>query len=593
MSSMPEDTPPEVSREQDLVRRNAELMALYELGQAFSDAASDEEALQAALDLVLRHLGLNAGWIFWGRAEDRRLELAASRGVAEGFVRRSREKGIGVCLCQDVFETGLLRVARNTVDCPRMPELLGGEGSLTHACIPLKFERGIMGVMNIASRAGAAFGPSELQFLEIVGRQLCLTVDKLRSARAENRYNAEARALSALTRAIGGSLDQKEVLAAVGEYARELLGADRCALFLGDGKRPLRLAHLAGPPMEGLEVGQVSDVEMLGSRSIPTALADRSTLVIDDAWSDPRVNNALARRWSVRSQIVVPLLARDRVEGALLASRSRHAPWSEEEVELAAALARQAALAIENTRLYREAQDALLAQQQAQFAMMRAERLAAVGTLAASLAHEVRNPLNSIHLQLVLLARRVSGLEPPMSETLSALVTTAQKEIARLDTLVEEFLSLSSVDRLGLSETDLNRPVRDVLALMAPVIAQARAKVVEELADNLPRVPLDPEKMRQVLINLVRNALDAMPGGGTLTITTRSSGDGVLIEIADTGTGIDPSHDVFDLFMTTKSGGTGLGLPIARRIVEAHGGSLTFESAPGKGTTFYVALPVP
>src|SRR5262249_25585631 len=156
------------------------------------------------------------------------------------------------------------------------------------------------------------------------------------------------------------------------------------------------------------------------------------------------------------------------------------------------------------------------------------------------------------HLQLVLLARRVSGLEPPMNETMSALVTTAQKEIARLDTLVEEFLSLSSVDRLSLSESDLNRPVRDVLALMAPVIAHAKAKVVEELAENLPRVPLDPEKMRQVLINLIRNALDAMPGGGTLTIATRSSGDGVLIEITDTGTGIDPSHDVFDLFMTTK-----------------------------------------
>src|SRR4029434_8948635 len=97
----------------------------------------------------------------------------------------------------------------------------------------------------------------------------------------------------------------------------------------------------------------------------------------------------------------------------------------------------QAALAIENTRLYREAQDALLAQQQAQFGMMRAERLAAVGTLAASSAHEVRNPLNSIHLQLVLLARRVSALAPPSNETMSTLVATAQHELARLDSLVQ------------------------------------------------------------------------------------------------------------------------------------------------------------
>jgi signal transduction histidine kinase len=577
---------------ESLARRNEELEALHELTELLSEVGSDEEALQATLDLVLRRLKLDAGWIFWGRAKERRLELAASRGISEAFVRRSKESGIGTCLCRDVFATGALRVARNTMDCPRMPELVRGEPSMTHACIPLKFERGTMGVMNIANRGGSVFAASDLQFLEIAGHHLCLAVDKLRSARAENRYNAEARALSALARAIGGSLDQEEVLVAVGDYARELLGADRCALFLGDGKRPLRLAHLAGPPVEGFTVGLIADADVLGSNAIPAALADRETLVIQDARTDPRVNPDFVQRWSIRTQMVVPLLAHDRVEGALLAIRTRASPWSDDEVELAGALAHQAAMAIENSRLYREAQEALLAQQQAQFGMMRAERLAAVGTLAASLAHEVRNPLNSIHLQLVLLARRVSGLTEPLSGAMSSLVTTAQKEIARLDSLVEDFLSLSTVDRLGLSETDLNKPVRDVLALMAPVMAQTKTTLVEELSEDLPRVPLDPEKMRQVLINLIRNALDAMGNGGTLTVATQSSGDGVIVEIGDTGPGIDPKLDVFDLFMTTKRGGTGLGLPIARRIVEAHGGSLTFEST-GKGTTFYIALPVP
>jgi len=583
------------SREQgeNLARRNAELEALHELTEVLSAAGTDEEALQATLDLVLRKLNLEAGWIFWGRAKDRRLELAASRGVAESFVRRSRESGIGSCLCRDVFATGALRVARNTMDCPRMPELVHGDPSVTHACIPLKFERGTMGVMNIANHAGRIFTTSDLQFLEIAGHHLCLAVDKLRSARAENRYNAEARALSALARAIGGSLDQEEVLVAVGDYARELLGADRCALFLGDGTKPLRLAHFSGPLVEGLSVGQLADAEILGSRAIPAALADRATLVIQDARTDPRVNPEFVHRWSIRSQMVVPLLAHERVEGALLVIRTRLAPWTEDETDLAGALAHQAAPAIENTRLYREAQEAMLAQQQAQFGMMRAERLAAVGTLAASLAHEVRNPLNSIHLQLVLLGRRVSGLAEPLSGAMADLVTTAQKEIARLDTLVEDFLSLSTVDRLGLSEGDLNKPVRDVLALMAPVIAQTKTTLIEDLSPDLPRVPVDPEKMRQVLLNLLRNALDAMGAGGSLKVATRSSGDGVLVAIEDTGPGIDPTLDVFDLFMTTKRGGTGLGLPIARRIVEAHGGSLTFESAPGKGTTFYIALPVP
>src|SRR5439155_13730964 len=122
----------------------------------------------------------------------------------------------------------------------------------------------------------------------------------------------------------------------------------------------------------------------------------------------------------------------------------------------------------ENARLYREAQDALLGLQKAQYGMMRSERLAAVGTLASSLAHEVRNPLNSINLQLVLLSRRVGRLGEAKRAELTALIETARREITRLDGLVEEFLSLSTIDRLSLAQADTNELVREVLALMAP-----------------------------------------------------------------------------------------------------------------------------
>jgi len=143
-----------------------------------------------------------------------------------------------------------------------------------------------------------------------------------------------------------------------------------------------------------------------------------------------------------------------RLEGLLVADRSRPSSWSADEVELTAALAGQAALAIENARLYREAQEMFLGLQRAQDGMLRAERLAAVGTLASSLAHEVRNPLNSISLQLVLLSRRLARLDGSVREEMAALVESTRAEIDRLDGLVEEFLSLSSLDRLALSETD-------------------------------------------------------------------------------------------------------------------------------------------
>jgi two-component system sensor histidine kinase HydH len=222
--------------------------------------------------------------------------------------------------------------------------------------------------------------------------------------------------------------------------------------------------------------------------------------------------------------------------------------------------------------------------------MMRNERLAAVGTLASSLAHEVRNPLNSINLQLVLLSRRLERLEPSHRAEMEALIDSAKKEIARLNGLVEEFLSLSTLDRISLSEAFPREVVQEALELMAPVAHQRGITVGSVHEGPSSPMRLDAEKMKQVLINLIRNALEAMTEGGKLTVTTRATEDAYLIEVADTGVGIEPGKEVFDFFVTTKKGGTGLGLPIAKRIVEAHGGTLSYRSQPGHGTTFSISL---
>jgi signal transduction histidine kinase len=573
-----------------LAQRNVELEALGEMAARLQGLDREEDMLQAALDLVLERLGLTSGWIFWGHESRGRLELAACRGISEDFVERSRESGIGACLCQDVFATGKLRFARNTTECPRLPELVRGREPMTHACIPLKFDRGVLGVMNIANRPGQIFNPEELHFLEIVGNQLCMAVDKARIARAEVQRNAESRALTDLARSIGGSLDLDRVLAAIGEYARALLDAHRCAIFLGDGSGELSFAYLSGPPMEGLAPGRPADLDALGSLAFPEVIRRRHPLVVADAATDPVSNAELARLWQIGSAILVPLVAHDRVEGILHASRTVPSAWTNEEVDLADALGRQAAVAIENARLYRDAKGAVLRLQQAQYGMMKAERMAAVGTLASSLAHEVRNPLNSISLQLVLLSRRVARSGQASDSELAGLVETARREIDRLDALVGEFLSLSSVDRVRLSEHDLQDIVREVLGLLVPVANQKGLSLAEGVSDPLPRILLDREKIKQVLINLVRNAIEATPEGGSITLSSRRSDDAVVVEVADTGVGIEPGLDVFDFFITTKRGGTGLGLPIARRIVEAHGGRLTFESEPGLGTTFFVTL---
>ena len=575
-----------------LARRNLELETLREFTASGPELPGEDELLQQGLDLVLRNLGLQAGWIFWGERSRGTLDLAASRGVSESFVREARTNGIGTCLCRDVFDTGRLREARNTTQCPRLPDLVGGTGPMTHACIPLKFERGILGVMNIAHRPGQMFSADELSFLETFGQQLCLAVDKTRTARAESRRNAEARALASLTRAIGGSLDRQRVLAAVGEYGRELLRAARCAIFLGDNPDALHFAFLSGPAMEGTEVGRPFDLAAAGSSALRTSLAGRQTMVIEDAAGDPRANTELARRWGVGSAIIVPLLARGRLEGVLLATRPGPSTWSGDEIELAGTLAEHASLAIENARLYREAQQALQSVRQAQLKMMRAERLATVGTLASSLAHEVRNPLNSINLQLTLLSRRVARAAGAAGDGLGDLVETARREIARLDSLVNEFLSLARLDHLSMAPAHPAEVAREVTGLMSQLAQEQGVEMKEEFPERLPAVPLDREKIKQVLINLVRNAIEAMPRGGTVTVSGRMEKGDVVLRVADTGDGVDPALDIFGCFTTTKPEGTGLGLPIARGIVEAHGGTLTCESGRRRGTVFAMTLKV-
>jgi signal transduction histidine kinase len=222
---------------------------------------------------------------------------------------------------------------------------------------------------------------------------------------------------------------------------------------------------------------------------------------------------------------------------------------------------------------------------------LRAERLAAVGTLAAGLAHEVRNPLNSALLQLEVLERRVERGERETSELLP-VTEVVKQEIKRLERLVDDFLSFAQPRPLALEPIDLNDFVRAVLELVRPE-AESRSVTVERELDPAAGIAeLEPERFRQVLFNLFRNAFDAMPDGGTLTVRTRSADEhgNVLLDIEDTGVGLSEDAPVFDAFYTTKPTGTGLGLAIVHRIVTQHDGALQVRSKPGR-TRFTITLP--
>jgi signal transduction histidine kinase len=221
--------------------------------------------------------------------------------------------------------------------------------------------------------------------------------------------------------------------------------------------------------------------------------------------------------------------------------------------------------------------------------LRRTERLAAVGRLAAHVTHEVRNPLNSIRLNVEMLEEDIAEAAPDSRRMLQSV----KREVDRLTDITEQYLRLVRLPEPKLEPTDLGELVRDLAAFLAPEMKQAQVSMELSLP-NAPEVPVDAGQVRQALLNLCRNAREAMSEGGTIRLHLEAQVDGVLLTVADTGPGIPASEreKIFELFYTTKQHGTGIGLPLALQIVAAHGGHMECISGNGQGTRFEIWLPL-
>src|SRR5438552_1086165 len=350
-----------------VAERERELTILAQVASRVHGENEVQAILDIALDEILKRMDLKTAWIFMGTDEERKLHLAASRGVAQRYMEEIRTEGLGECLCPEVFWSGHRMQARNTTQCPRMPDIVEGlSAPVAHACIPLRFDRGTRGVLNVAARPGQLFTEDELRFLETLGHQIGLAVERARHLQAERVRNQEARAMAAVSKAIGGTLDVDTVIRAVAETARDLVAADRAVVLLGDRPESVRVGHVAGQAHPDFVPGHTLDLIAAGSRLIASVLRDHQVYDVPDWRTDPRVNTALAQRWNIRSGLVVPLVSRERLLGVLLLSHADEHHWSDDAVDVVEALAVQASVALENARLVAEAQQAYRVLREAQ-----------------------------------------------------------------------------------------------------------------------------------------------------------------------------------------------------------------------------------
>ena len=304
--------------------------------------------------------------------------------------------------------------------------------------------------------------------------------------------------------------------------------------------------------------------------------------------TDTATLEIVSRLKRMGSELCIPLITKQKLIGIInLGVKGKGDMYTHEDLDLLTTLSNQATVALENARLYEDIS-------RAKVQMQRADRLASLGTLTAGLAHEIRNPLVAIKTFTQLLPERFDD-----SEFREHFLSVTAGEVDRISSLVTELLDFARPSQPKLNKEDLNQVVEKMLMLVDTESHKKNVQVLKDYYEFLPPVVFDREQIKQVLLNVLLNAVDATPEDGTISVSTKpvkknGSLDYVQIVISDTGKGIadDDLDKVFTPFYTTKHEGSGLGLAISHQIIQEHQGTIEVESTRDQGTTFRINLPV-
>jgi len=390
--------------------------------------------------------------------------------------------------------------------------------------------------------------------------------------------------LAAFTHSIVRILDRDRLIRELASTLSETLQLDRIAVALSDDGRNTFTVRFS------LGMAPALDEFAKGDRFVGALRRCRDAVLRDElegrasATERPIVSKVCQQNgW----QVCIPLSTGGNLMGFIsLGGKRNFDAFFAEDLELLGTVAAEASVALENARLYEELK-------KSQDIIRRADRLSALGTLAAGIAHEIRNPLVSIQTFFQLAPDRLHD-----EEFFTTFLRMTAKEVTRISDLITELLSFARSPARSLRPIDLNESVERVVTLLEPEARKHGLKLATEMAEAAAPVRADADQIKQVLINLILNAIQATKPGGTVTVATRSVQRGDVmageVEVADTGEGMprEQLDHIFDPFFTTKDKGTGLGLAIVHQIVVEHGGSISVDSTQGRGTRFIVDLPV-
>jgi GAF domain-containing protein/CheY-like chemotaxis protein len=578
--------------------------------RAIGEEITRELDLRTLLDLIIRRavelVGASSGHVrLWDEA---RQLLIPQRWVEmkEGRVPLALGLGEGVVGMAARLRQGLI-VNDFRTSAFATPQLLEHASHTAVLGQPLLYRGRLIGAISVTREEGQGpFTEEDLQVLGLFAGQAAITIENARLHGAALRRGEEMEALLRATRTVMGELDLQQILDRIVTEAAEITRCSHVKLLLVD------------PAAKILRMGAVKGTVLPEEFQIPLGVglsgqvaATGKPLFVADPGSDP--DNILAepdRQMGVTTYLGLPVRSRDRVLGVLTFNTTTPHRYTSEELAYLGSFADHAAIALEKAQLFQELNQSYAYLQRAQDELIRAEKLRALGQMSAGIAHDLNNTLAAILARVELL--RLQVREPEIQESLRMLETAAT-DGAQVVRRLQDFAGQR--ERSLLAPVGLAQAVTEALEITRPrwrdeVQRQGRVIEVQSQLDGIPPILGDVAEVREVLTNLILNAVDAMPQGGTLSFLAQkggadapASGGGsdpqaqlppstspgwVELVVTDTGVGMpeEVRKRIFDPFFTTKGGrGTGLGLSVVYGIMERHGGHVTVRSVPGRGTT--------
>jgi len=422
----------------------------------------------------------------------------------------------------------------------------------------------------------------------------------MKTEESGEKYRTRLAALNAVSKTVSSSLNLGEILSSTIDKILEADEPDSVRIYLlDDGKKVLNLVAHKGLSTDFINKPIIRSRKP-GNGLLGRTVVDGETKVIDNTQQSTIPHVDLLTEEGLQSTAYIPLITRGATMGVMCVSSNIPYKFSTEFVEFLTAIGNHIGVAVDNFHMYKIIKEAYQDLKEAQEQVVWTEKLASLGKLAATIAHEINNPLagvlNYIRLMIKMLARNRVSHEK--LEDISRYLKLVESEIARCGEIVKDLLAFARRTKITIESNRIEDIIDKTLNLIFHDLEMKEIQLQKTIEPNLPKVQCDFKQIQQVFLNLMYNASEAMSNGGTLTVTAnRASGSKGFLEvvISDTGCGIakEDMENIFDPFFTTKEEekGVGLGLSVVYGIIAKHNGTITVESELGKGSTFRVQLP--